>query len=106
MNNGITIDQFVRYFEKRGIIVKTDGDNTFTPIFHEDLGIEYCQLRSSNYDALLQMSKEAKELPKDLRSRLEKIQRESGVTLRLYNNNGQNSEASAKTIEEYFGLKL
>lgn len=104
--NTITIGQFVKYFERRGILVKTDGDNTFTPIFREDIGIEYCQLRSSSYDALLQMSKEAKELPRDLRSRLEKIQKDSGITLRLYNNHGQNPETNTKTIEEYFGIRI
>ncbi len=92
--NTINLSHLLGYFEKQDIKLRKTGDHTLESI--NGYGIAYAQYSYPN--VLLQLSSEQHE---DLKSKLEKIQKQTGLTFMIYDNI-QNVESGSKTLEQYF----
>lgn len=92
--NTINLSQLLGYFERQDIKLRITGSHTLESI--NGYGIAYAQYSHPN--VLLQLSSEQHE---NLKPKLEKIQKQTGLTFMIYDNI-QNVESGSKTLEQYF----
>lgn len=99
MNNGkVSIDQLLLNFQKNGVGLERDGKtNTFYPKKGFEVGVSYGEYAPSYKKVVLQLDKK---FVVDLRLRLERTQRQTGVELMIYDN--QTGEKGAVLLDEYF----